>query len=413
MLTQLTPEAFDSPAWPRTYGVSLGWKLILVPLGVLFAAAGVGGFVFLASSAHDLGLQTWATLFASAITLGFAGLGVYIVASALKYRVVLAEDGVELLQPFRSRRLSRAEIQGHRTLRPQQGPRILVLVPRNPAVRKLKISRILKTDPTFDAWVAGLQDLDRHELQQSEQGIAETLHQHLMPHESKARVRQHRIFARCVNWAAIILAFAAFILPDHHHLLIGIVIAVPWITIGLVAALQPLYRFGGKRNDAHPDLSQALLIPGLLLMGRVLTDAHALDWSGPLALAVGGALLLSGAALWADPWLRRQRSSALLICACTLLYGFGAGFEIDVLADSSKPGIYATQVLGKRVNHGSKSTTYYLAVGAWRPNRRNEEISVPVTRFDATSIGDTVCIYAGKGALRVAWYELRDCPASK
>ena len=96
-----------------------------------------------------------------------------------------------------------------------------------------------------------------------------------------------------------------------------------------------------------------------------------------------------------------------------LAYGLGAGLQIDILADSAKPSVHATQVLGKRVHHGSKSTTYYLTVAPWGPITRNDEISVSAARYGATRMGDTVCVYAGRGAFRVGWYQLRDCPDPK
>jgi hypothetical protein len=296
-------------------------------------------------------------------------------------------------------------------LRAQQGVRTLVPVPDDAATKRLKISLMLKTDATFDAWIARLPDLDQQELDQSERDIAETLYQDLMPHEREAKVNRLKVLGKRANQIMIALSIGALFLPDYHHLLIGILIALPWIAVWLVARYQPLYRFGGRRNDAHPDMTLGLMMPGLLLTARAFLDAHTLDWSGSLMLAVAGGLPLSAAALRVDPWFRRQRMTAILTCIFTLAYGFGAGFEIDVLADSTKPSIYATHVLGKRISHGSKSTTYYLTVGPWGPFTHDREIGVSIAQYRATGMGDTVCIYLGKGAFKVAWYQLRDCPA--
>src|SRR5262249_36384092 len=113
-----------------------------------------------------------------------------------------------------------------------------------------------------------------------------------------------------------------------------------------------------------------------------------------------------------DPWFRRQRWTAILACAFTFAYGFGAGLEIDVLADSTKPTIYPTQVLQKRASRGSKSTTYYLTLGPWGAITGSDEISVSAARYHATQTGDTVCVYVGKGALHVPWYQVQYCPKS-
>lgn len=412
MLTQLTPETLESSAYPRTYRVSLGWRLFLLVFGILFGlggSAGVGYLVF--SFPHDRTGILWVTIFLGAIAAGFTGLGVYVALTALMYRLVLTSEDMELIEPFRSRQISRAEICGRRMLRTQQGVQTVVLVPKDAAAKTVKLSLILKTDRTFDAWIAQLPDLDQQDVHQSEQQIAETLYQDLMPQERAAKIANLKVLAKWVNRVALALTLGALFLPDYHHLAIGILIALPWIAIWLVARFQPLYRFGAKRNDAHPDMTLGLMTPGLILMVRALLDAHTLDWTGPLTLAVAGGLPLTCAALRVDPWFRRQGATAILTCIFTLAYGFGAGFEIDVLADSTKPSIYATQVLGKRISHGSKSTTYYLTVGPWGPISHDDEISVPAARYRATDMGDTICIYLGKGAFKVAWYQVRDCPA--
>ena len=75
---------------------------------------------------------------------------------------------------------------------------------------------------------------------------------------------------------------------------------------------------------------------------------------------------------------------------------------IGPLADPTKPNIYPTQVLAKRVSRGSRSNTYYLSVEPWDPITQADEISVSGARYGATtSTGETVCVYVGKGALPV------------
>jgi hypothetical protein len=283
-------------------------------------------------------------------------------------------------------------------------------VPTAESAKKLKISLVLKRDQEFDAWIARLPDLDQEDRDRSEKEVAEALYQDQMPQDRRAHIKRLKLLAKGVNGATIALAISALVLPDYHHLVTATLIALPWVAIWLVARFQPLYRFGAKRNDTHPDLTAVLMMPGLLLTARALTDAHTFEWLGILMLAFGGGLALSGAALRADPWFRQQRWTAILTCVFTLAYGFGAGFEIDVLADSTKPSIYPTQVLGKRVSRGSKSTTYHLRVGPWGPITGDYEIGVSAARYGATRTGDTVCIYVGKGALQVPWYQVRDCP---
>jgi hypothetical protein len=398
----------DAAAYPRTYDVSFGWKVFLLPCGVLFGLAGIAGLAFLVLQGGNTPI--WATLFLSAIAIAFAAMGFGAALSALMYRVTLRSDGLEVVEPFRRRQLLFQEIQGRRTLRNQQGPATLVLVPKDRTARRLKISLVLKKDRAFDAWIARLPDLDQQELDRSAQEVEQALYQDRMPHERGAHVARLKLQAKVLNGATIALCIAAYFMPDYYNLLTGALVALPWIGVWLVARYQPLYRFGARRNDAHPDLTAVLMVPGLMLAARALSDVHTFDWSGPLMLALSGGLALSVAALRVDPWFRQQRVAVVLMCFFTLAYGLGAGLEINVLGDSSRPDVYPTQVLGKRVSRGSKSSTYYLRVGPWGPLTAGGEISVPASRYRTTLAGDTVCVFVGKGALQVRWYQVRDCP---
>ena len=412
MATQLAQDGFDTSVYPRTYGTSLGWKLFLVMFGALLSLGGLAGLGFVVFVLpHDGGEPDWTALCLGVGMVALAGAGVYAVLSTLMYRVILTADSVELSELFKRRRLSFPEIRGYRTVVNQHGPATLILVPKAESARKLKISLMLKRDPAFDAWLARLPNLDREEFERSEKEVLETLYQDQMPQVRQAHIERLKRIAKYANGATLALFVAAFVLPGYYRYTVtATLIALPWVAVGLVARFQPLYRFGAKRNDAHPDLSVPLMLPGLVLTMRALADAHTFDWSGSLLLALGGGLALGGAALRVDPWFRQQRWTAILMCVFLCVYGFGAGFEIDVLADSTRPTIYPTQVLDKRVSRSSKSTTYTFRVGPWGPMTGGNEIGVSAARYSATRTGDTVCVYVGKGALYVPWYQVWDCP---
>jgi hypothetical protein len=216
--------------------------------------------------------------------------------------------------------------------------------------------------------------------------------------------------ATLANGATVALLLAALFLPDYGHLLTATLIALPWVAVWLVARFQPLYRFSAKRDDEHPSLIVLLILPAFGLVARALADVDTFDWPGPTIMALTGGLTLGGTAIRVDPWLRRQRGATVLVCIVTLAYGLGAGLEIDVLADPSKASIYPTRVLGKRVYEGTKWSTYSLTVGPWGPISQADEIFVSAARYRLVRTGDTVCVYVGKGALVVPWYQVRGCP---
>jgi hypothetical protein len=216
-----------------------------------------------------------------------------------------------------------------------------------------------------------------------------------------------RWLARLINAAMVGLLIASFALPDPRHLLTMTFMGLPWLFLVLVARYRPFYFIGSHLDEARVNFSQILAFPGLALLMHVFVDFHVMNWKGPVLLACAGSLLLMVAAFVADPSLRARPLAAFLPGLLLCMYGYGAGMDINVLAD---PGwsIYKTTVVRKE--GGRNSEVDYLVVAPWGPIRKAEYVTVLGARFEATRVGDTVCMYLGTGALRVPWYQLRDCP---
>lgn len=88
----------------------------------------------------------------------------------------------------------------------------------------------------------------------------------------------------------------------------------------------------------------------------------------------------------------------------------GTGFSTTGVPGFAAPSIHPTRVLYKHATAGRKSRTQYLTLAPWGPVQKTEDLSVSVARYRATPPGATVCIYLGAGALRIPWYQVRDCP---
>jgi hypothetical protein len=284
-----------------------------------------------------------------------------------------------------------------------------VFVPIDEQTKKLKIPLVLRTDDAFAVWSSEMADVDRQELIQSEVELARR-YLDLSPEEKARRTKRLRRLATAVNAAAVAFAVAALMLPsDPYHLAFAGLIALPWVAIGMVAQFQPLYRFGVRGGDQHPDLTLALITSGFILMLHALSAFETLDWRGPLILACVGGLALAGAAARVDPWFRKQRWEVLLVGLLTCSYGYGGGLELNALADQSVPRIFPAGVLAKRVSRDSKWTTWYLTLKPWGPVAASDEVSVPEALYELTRPGDTVCVLLRYGALRIEWYQVATC----
>src|SRR5579859_170785 len=80
---------FDPALYPRTYRVSLKWKLLLLAFGLLLA---VGGLLGAGWFLLDNTLAGWAAALLVMLCTVLAGLGAHGSLYALQYRVVLGAD---------------------------------------------------------------------------------------------------------------------------------------------------------------------------------------------------------------------------------------------------------------------------------------------------------------------------------
>ena len=401
-MTAHAQDVFDPSVYPRAYGLSGASKWLVSVLGSVLVALGLSGAThFLLSD--DVGRPGSVLLIA--LCGGFAVLGIYLLAAAVFYRVILQADSLEVFEVYRRRTLARREIEGRSHFSNAQGPSGWVLVPKPGFGAKVKLSTFLDTDKEFRTWIHSLPDLDLGKKRAAEQERTEAIAS--LKNRGFAELPLRRV-ARGLNWLVYGLGIASFVIRDSSHVLTWMMVALPWVVILLVAHFAPFYRFGGPRNSPLPDLSLALIIPGLFLALSALRRFAPIGWEGPLILTVFGSALLIGLAFWCDPWLKKHRGTAVLLLILGCSYGYGAGVQVNALLDRSTPQAFRVLVTEKHVSHG-KSTTYHLKLAPWGPNVNGQDLMVSLSRYAEIKPGDTVCMLLRPGALRVAWSELGRC----
>jgi hypothetical protein len=342
---------------------------------------------------------------------GIALLGIYLLALAVFYRVILQADSIQVFEIYRRRHLSRGEIDGRSHFSNGQGPSGWVLLPKPGFGGKIKLSRFLKTDKEFLTWIRSLPDLDLGKKRAVERERTEAIASLKRRGFAELTIQRLRRVASGLNFAVYGLGLASFFIRDPYHVLTWVMVALPWIAVLLVAHFAPYYRFGGPRNHPLPDLSLVLIIPGLFLMLHALQSIAPIGWEGPSLLTAVGSAILVGVALWCDPWLRKHRgiTGLLLILCCG--YGYGAGLQVNALLDQSTPQTYRVIVIAKHVSRG-RSTSYHLNLAPWGPNVSGQNLMVSYSQYAAVKSGDTVCMLLRSGALRVAWSALERCDSA-
>jgi len=390
----------------QTYRLSTSGKWLVSVLGLVMVSSSLVGAIFF--WLNDEGRTAGGLAMLMAVCAIFASMGLYLLAVAVFYRVILQADSIEVFEIYRRRYLPRLEIEGRAHFIYGQGMSAWVLVPKPGFGGKIKLSTLLKTDKAFLTWIHSLPDLDLEKKRTAERERSQAVAS--IKAQGVAELTLRRV-ASGLTVATYAMGFGSFLLSDPDHVLTWSLLALPWVGILLVAKFAPFYRFGGPRNSPLPDLSLALIGPGLFLALGALRSIAPVGWEGPLLISVLGSFMLVGAAFWRDPWLQKHHGTTVLLAVICCSYGYGAGMQVNALLDRSTPKSYRVIVTAKHVSHG-RSTSYHLRLAPWGPEVSGQDLMVSRSTYAGIKQGDTVCMVLRSGAMGVAWSKLGRCDST-
>jgi hypothetical protein len=393
---------------PRVYRPAL-WARALLILAASLALAFGGWFLVVVIGSSNPDPEKPLLVLVSVLT-GLGLLAGYLLASALRARVVLSADAIEVRGALTGRRLARADISGRRLLQTGHGQSMTQIIPCGAGMKPLKFSRrALNTDSSFDTWLGSLPDLDAQETAASTEKIATNTEFGLTPEERLARLDSAKKVGKALialTWATIAWGFAY---PKPYAAAMLAQVLLPWLAIGLVATSAGLYRITPAGNDVRPSVWAAISMPGFVLAIRAWQDVGILDWQRAGIFAAVIAVTISLAALKSDVTLRARSSMVFVLFACACGYGFGAAALGNSLLDSAPGNRYEATVLDMHVIRGSRSTTYHLTLAPWGPRTHAQEVTVKPAVYAAAQPGRPVCVHQGPGALGISWYTISPC----
>ena len=396
----------DPALYPRTYRVSRGYFVFLSLLSGLVGLPACLGIWYFGTGHETHGPHDVAIMVS--LCVAFVLLGVSLLVGVLRFHVTLGADFIEVQGFFTSRRIPRVEIAGYRVL-PTQYIKTVVVEPRDPHQKKLKFSRILRTDDTFAAWFNTIPNLDAEELYQSRAQLAADPDLGFLPTERTDRIKRAAQFAKTVNALTLVAGFWALVYPRPYLPVMAALALLPLLVIFEFVRSKGLYDFEGRRNEARPSVALALIFPGPILVLRALRDLHLLHWQSviPAAVIVGSVLVLFIAR--ASEEKRKTTFPILLLFAFFLATYAGCVIaDADVFLDRSSPLAYRADVLSASVSHG-KTTTYTLQLGPWGPRQSPEDVEVTSSVYSRVAPGESVCILLYPGTLRIPWFTVSSC----
>jgi hypothetical protein len=396
----------ENAAFPRVYRPGGGWRIFLLLVSFLlggFAAAGLWYF----GTGHEVGTLA-SKLFLVGICLAFVLMSAYLIAWIFLTRLTLWPDRVESRDLIRTRTLYRRDILGRRIVEQHNAPSMLVLFPRSSSAKKMKISNMFRLDALFTEWIGSLPDLDAEDELAARQDIMTNQELGITPGDRLTAFDRGKRLSRLLGAATFALGAWAWFYPVPYRLVVSLLVLLPCVSLVIVFRSSGLFRIDERRNDPHPNVAVAVMLPGFVLMLRVINDINLLEWTRPLYIAAVLAALLTVAAVMADRSLKSRRGTVILLFILSLSYGFGAGMEGNALLDHSKRSVYATQITEKEISSG-RYRSYDLYLARWGPKQDTDKVSVARSFYDSVGIGDTVCVSLHQGAFHVQWYIVEPC----
>jgi hypothetical protein len=333
--------------------------------------------------------------------------GVFLLARPLRCRLVIEGTRIQVRSIFQEQSADLSEIEGFRVYQTRNGSFTKLYLREGRGTITLLNSFL--TDDDFRAWFKQITDLDKRDRDALLDEIAHEPQLGATPEERLDRLPTAKtwgIFITIVTGAfAAILVFGS---PELQYLSALELAIAPIIVLFLLHRSPLLYAIFKPRSDPRAELSIALMLSsfGLLIYGRGI---HFVSMQ-PLMLVVVPIGLVYAVVLYSASSKGPSGQGAFVAMLFFVgLYSFGLGVLADTMPDRGTAASYTADVIAKHVSRGGRSTSYYLDLSPWGPQESPNQLSVSSRTYNATAIGDQVCLSLHRGSLHAPWYQLVDC----
>jgi hypothetical protein len=375
-----------------------GWQRALFTIFGL-ALSGLGVFVVLLAIDDP---QNGPPIAVAIIPLG---VGLYLAALALRSRLIVDKDHLEVRGVFSEKYAELSDVEGFRTISTRNGSfwRLQLKNGRG----NVTIQKWFNCDE-LQAWLQQIPDLDERDRNALLEEIKQAQDLGATPDERLLALKQ----ASHLNIAltALVIAAAAvfFIYEGSIRLTASAILALtPVLVLYLLHKDPLLYAVGKPKRDPRADLIIAVLVSGMgLMFGGI-----AVNFVSYKVLFEWGALV---AALYVFAFFTftrkgpRVQGYLIIMLIYGGLYAYGLVTVADTMLDHAPAITFATSVIGEHEVHG-KSTTYYLDLAPWGPFDRDNKLSVPHGEYLRAQMGEAICLALHPGYLHAEWYTRVDC----
>ena len=385
----------------KEYRIARGWavfiRITVPPMIALFVWILVMPFMDGGSPGKEI-------FFLAPISLGMIALLLAGFIETFMGRFIIGDDKIISTGAFNRKELAFRNIRGFRYDR-----NYLYFIPDSPELKKIKVSGYTGKIGELAGWAAdNFPDLDAAEYLAEEKEILENREFGNTGRDREAGLIKARRTAKILNTASWAIALSTWIYPRCYSVQVVACAALPLTGIVVRKASKGLIRFDEKRNSAFPNLMSTLFIPSCVLALRAIMDYNVFDYTGIWKPAAAVFLVFCFLVLKdRNTGYDFRKAVAYLYISMILIfaamYSYGFTITTNAVFDRPEPETYVAEVLDKRTSSG-KTTTYYLKLGQWGPQKNIKEVSVSSEIYKSKKQGDKAVIRFRHGLYGIPFY---------
>jgi hypothetical protein len=385
----------------KEYRIAKGWEIFIwICLPLFMTLFGWLGIMPYTVEKFNLTLA----LILTPISIGLVFLMVLGLIDTRKSKLVIEKESIIHVGVFKTKVLDFKNIKGFKV-----DQNYLYYFPINENDNKIKVSTYVGKFGELRAWSEQkFENLDLEEFVNEEKEILENDEYGRTQEEREYKLTRAKNTTKILNTISWIVALSTWSYPHFYQVQILLCGILPIIGLIIYKTSNGLIRLDEKPNSAHPNILSTLFIPSCALMIRALMDFTIFDYSNLWKPAiviffVFGLIVLKGSKI---EYNFKKGVTYLAILGMLMfggMYAYGLLITTNVAFDESQPTVYKAKVLDKHTSSG-KSTTYYLKLSEWGPQKEIDDVSVAKDIYKSKEIGDTAVVYFNNGLYKIPYY---------
>lgn len=333
-----------------------------------------------------------------------------------KSKIIITHDNIQLIGVFKNTELKFYDIEGFNTTSVSKFPflKFLGIESKTKGKKAIVITNLFENFEEIKSQLRSkVMDLDAEKTKAFE-AIVEEEKKKILSNQDfgfsvqdrKNKLKRAEIISKLLMVFTAVLGIWVFFYPKPYKYAIIACISLPIISLVVVQLFRGLIKVNDRDNSAYPSAAFGIIFPGLLLFLRVVTDFSICDYSNAWLPAMAITIVFMGMIIMVS----REFSFDCFKSICKILgfttlifaYGYSSLISLNCVFDESKPLIYETRIVDKKIN-GGKYRTYDLYLSPWGAKTEIQKVSIDKDFYHQLNYGEEMSIYQFKGKFDIPW----------